>query len=336
MSEHRFVGVINNPFNNGSWEEIILILQEENWKPKWKNNSHSGSTITKTLLGKVENRPHISSLTTYDYLERMGKKDRNDLRTAVRLLENPGLSIRLINLLGYPIEGFIKVLPRWIGKAVGNTAAKAVGTAFYAALSTMDKKGRGRPFRLTHRAMVLVSGTVGGFFGLPGLIVELPVSTTLMLRSIADIARSEGEDLSSVDTHLACITVFALGGRSLGDNAADAAYYAVRAALTRTLSEAAEFIAQRGMVEEGTPMVIRVMTNLASRFGVIVTDKVAAELIPILGAIGGALINLLFISHFQSAARGHFTVRRLERKYGEELVKTEYEKVLGELRHRVK
>ena len=129
---------------------------------------------------------------------------------------------------------------------------------------------------------------------------------------------------------------FALGGRSRGDNAAETAYYAVRAALTRTLSEAAEFIAQRGVVEEGTPIVIRVMANLASRFGVIVTDKMAAEMIPILGAVGGASINLLFISHFQSAARGHFIVRRLERKYGEELVKKEYEKVLGELGHRVK
>jgi hypothetical protein len=157
-----------------------------------------------------------------------------------------------------------------------------------------------------------------------------------MLRSIADIARGEGEDLSSVDTHLACITVFALGGRSRVDNAAETAYYAVRAALTRTLTEAAEFIAQRGIAEEGTPIVIRVMANLASRFGVIVTDKVAAEMIPILGAVGGASINLLFISHFQAAARGHFTVRRLERKYGEELVKREYEKVLGELGHGVK
>jgi len=38
----------------------------------------------------------------------------------------------------------------------------------------------------------------------------------------------------------------------------------------------------------------------------------------------------LFISHFQAAARGHFTVRRLERKYGGEFVKREYEKVLEE------
>jgi hypothetical protein len=266
----------------------------------------------------------------------MEKKDYNDLRTAVNLLEKPSLSIRLVNLLGYPIEGVIKALPERIGQAIGNTATKAVGTTFYVALSTMDKKSHDRPFRWVHRAMVLISGAVGGFFGLPGLIVELPISTTLMLRSIADIARSEGENLSSLDTHLACITVFALGGRVKGDNAAETAYYAVRAALTRTLSEAAEFIAERGMAEEGMPILIRVMSNLASRFGVIVTDKVVAEMVPVLGALGGASINLLFINHFQATARGHFIVRRLERKYGKEFVKREYEKVLGELREGVK
>jgi hypothetical protein len=266
----------------------------------------------------------------------MEKKDYNDLRTAVNLLEKPSLSIRLVNLLGYPIEGVIKALPGRIGQAIGSTATKAVGTTFYVALSSMDRKSHGRPSRWIHRAMVLISGAVGGFFGLPGLIVELPISTTLMLRSIADIARSEGEDLSSFDTHLACITVFALGGRAKADNAAETAYYAVRAALTRTLSEAAEFIAERGMAEEGTPIVIRVMANLASRFGVIITDKMAAEMVPVLGALGGASINLLFVNHFQATARGHFIVRRLERKYGEEFVKREYEKVLGELRRGVK
>jgi hypothetical protein len=78
------------------------------------------------------------------------------------------------------------------------------------------------------------------------------------------------------------------------------------------------------------------MTTLAFCFALILTDKMAAEMIPILGALGGALINLLFVSHFQSAARGHFIVRRLEREYEEDLVKTEYEKVLGELRHGAK
>jgi len=262
----------------------------------------------------------------------MEERDSNDLREAITLLEEPGVGVRFFNLLGYPIEGLVKVLPRRIGQAITNKMTTAVGMALYAALSTMDKKGHGRAFRLTHRAMVFVSGAVGGFFGFPGLIVELPISTTLMLRSIADIARSEGEDLSSVGTHLACISVFALSGRSRADNAAETAYYAVRAALMRTLSEAAEFVAQRGMMEEGAPIMIRMMANLASRLGVIVTDKIAAEMIPILGALGGASINLLFITHFQAVARGHFIVRRLERKYGGEFVRKEYEKMLQEIR----
>jgi hypothetical protein len=85
-------------------------------------------------------------------------------------------------------------------------------------------------------------------------------------------------------------------------------------------------------MEEGAPIAIRVMVNLASRFGVIVTDKIAAQMVPILGALGGASINLLFINHFQAVARGHFIVRRLERKYGGEFVKKEYEKVMGKFK----
>jgi len=266
----------------------------------------------------------------------MEKKDFDDLRTAVMLLEDPGAGIRLMNLIGYPIEATINALPRMIGRPIGKTVANTVGQLFYVALCTMDKRKCDRPFRFIHQAMVVVSGAIGGFFGLPGLVFELPFSTTLMLRSIADIARSEGEDISSVGSRLACMTVFGLGGRARGDNAAETAYYAVRAALTRTLSKAAEFIAERGIMEESTPIAIRMMANLASRFGVFVTDKMAAEMVPILGGLGGAVINLIFIKHFQAAAHGHFTVRRLERKYGEELVKKEYERVLRELRNEVK
>jgi hypothetical protein len=41
-------------------------------------------------------------------------------------------------------------------------------------------------------------------------------------------------------------------------------------------------------------------------------------------------VNYAFIEHFQDVARGHFTVRRLERTYGEELVRTEYERLARE------
>jgi hypothetical protein len=263
--------------------------------------------------------------------DRMEEKDLNDLARAVVLLEKPGLGIRFISLIGYPIEGILSALPGPLARAIGTMAGKAVGTALYAALRTLGKKtSRGKPHRWLHRILVLLSGAIGGFFGFPGLMLELPISTTLMFRSIAGIARREGEDLSSGDAQMACITVFALGGRSKIDNPADTAYYATRAAVTRALSEAAEFITQRGMTEEGAPMLVRLMANVASRFGLVVTDKVAAEVIPIVGALGGASINLVFIDHLQAAAQGHFTVRRLERKYGGERVRREYERVLNE------
>lgn len=49
---------------------------------------------------------------------------------------------------------------------------------------------------LLRKALVATSGAVGGSFGLAALPIELPVSTIIMLRSIGDIARSEGEDLT--------------------------------------------------------------------------------------------------------------------------------------------
>ena len=49
--------------------------------------------------------------------------------------------------------------------------------------------------------------------------------------------------------------------------------------------------------------------------------------IPAIGAVGGALINTIFMDHFQNIAQGHFVVRRLERRYGADLIKEEYRKL---------
>ena len=161
-------------------------------------------------------------------------------------------------------------------------------------------------------------------WGSLALPIELPFSTTIMLRSIADIARSEGEQVRTVEARLACIEVFALGSRSKGDDASETGYFAVRAALARSVSEAAQYIAERGLAREGAPAIARLIGEVAARFSVNVSQKVAAQAVPIVGAAGGALVNLVFIDHFQDVARGHFIVRRLERKYGSEVVRAAY------------
>ncbi|MGC4000255.1 MAG: EcsC family protein [Anaeromyxobacter sp.] len=124
---------------------------------------------------------------------------------------------------------------------------------------------------------------------------------------------------------LECLTVFAYGTPSAGDDAADSAYFAVRAALARAVGQAAEFVAQRGVAEaaaqHGAPALVTLVARVAQRLGVAVTDKAAAQLIPVLGAAGGAALNTLFMTHYQETARAHFTVRRLERAHGVEAVR---------------
>ncbi|HRZ21620.1 MAG TPA: EcsC family protein, partial [Bacteroidales bacterium] len=61
-------------------------------------------------------------------------------------------------------------------------------------------------------------------------------------------------------------------------------------------------------------------------FGIQITEKAAAQAIPAIGAAGGALINTIFMDHFQDMAKGHFIVRRLERKYGKEAIQDLYGK----------
>ena len=45
----------------------------------------------------------------------------------------------------------------------------------------------------------------------------------------------------------------------------------------------------------------------------------------LIGAAAGATINLMFMSHFQDVSRGHFTVRRLERQYGQDVVRAAWQ-----------
>ncbi len=234
-------------------------------------------------------------------------------------------------MVGKPVSAISNALPVSASHAVALAAEKGLRMALSAALSTL-RRSPGQPSRAAspylHKAAAVASGAVGGALGLATLPLELPVSTVIMLRSIADIAVSEGEDLSEPEAALSCIHVFALGAPGTED-ASDNGYFAVRSMLAKTMAEAARFVAERSIVEESAPVLIRFIMHVASRFGVVVTQKAAAQALPVVGAFGGAVVNYAFMEHFQSMARGHFTVRRLERTYGHEVVRAEYNRLAG-------
>ena len=145
-----------------------------------------------------------------------------------------------------------------------------------------------------------------------------------MLRSIAETARSEGESLESAEARLACLQVFALGGPAHQDDALDTSYFAVRATMATTLEEAARYVTTHGMASKGAPVLVRLLTQISTRFGVPVSQKLVAQTVPVIGAAGGAALNVIFLATFQDLARGHFIVRRLERTYGPETVRAAY------------
>ncbi|MFM7294536.1 MAG: EcsC family protein [Burkholderiales bacterium] len=257
----------------------------------------------------------------------ISKAELADLKRAKSLLENPGLAARLSSMLGSPLERGIAMLPARFQSTVQKASEAAMMKALDVAVNSISSE-TSRKSNLTrdraHKFAAATSGAVGGAFGLLALSVELPISTTIMLRSVADIAKSEGENIQHIETRLACLTVFAIGGRAASDDAAESGYFAARLAMSGAVSEASRYLAEKGMSKAGAPALIRLTSLIASRFGIVVSEKAAAQAIPIIGAASGALINTLFIEHFQNMARGHFIVRRLEKIHGAEPVRVAY------------
>ena len=240
-----------------------------------------------------------------------------ELARAVLLLERPSLAARLAEQAGKPLNRIIRLLPRAANDRLQTAVRVAIMNCLKMAIGSMNLQGPARPASTwVPKLMSSLTGGLGGMFGLAALPIELPLTTTLMFRSIAEIARSEGEDLTQLETRLACLEVFALGDRRSAGSPG-IGYYAARTVLTRLTNDAAAYlVVDRGALEVSSPVLTRLLGEIASRFGFVVSERVAAGAVPVVSALGGATVNLIFMEHFQRIARGHFTVRRLERQYG--------------------
>lgn len=254
--------------------------------------------------------------------------DLESLRAAVAALERESFAGRITRLAGRQAGMLSGSLPPQVQQFAAAAAREALSTALKVALTSLENAPRGDTTRL-HRRLAAVTGGIGGAVGFASLPIELPLSTTIMLRSIADIARNEGEDLRLPETGLACLEVFALGGHP-DDNVLEGGYLAMRGLLAKSVSDAAQFVTARGVAQAKAPALVRLISQLSTHFGVAVSQKAAAQAVPLIGAMSGAVLNIAFTEHFQTLARGHFTVRRLERMYNPALVRARYARIARE------
>lgn len=267
-------------------------------------------------------------------------QDWADLQRAVVLLESPTLTAKMANLIGSPLEFAVKKLPQSVSRRIHGAVEAALFKSAQAALWTMDNTPGKAASTRWHKLAAATSGAVGGAFGFTTLFIELPVSTTIMMRSVADVARSEGFDLRDMATRHACLEVFALGGNSGKDDASETGYYITRGFTAEVMRHLSAELAGRAV--GGTPVMIgltpkeagkwlaKIVEKVAARFGVVVTEKFAAQAVPIVGAVAGATLNTMFTDYYQDMARGHFIVRRLERTYGYDTVRAAYALLAGQ------
>jgi hypothetical protein len=260
----------------------------------------------------------------------LAAEDRAALERAVRRLENPSFAARLANRSGRPINRVLARLPRMANDRFARLVRSAIMRGLTVAIESLEEENPPPPAPLFSSVVAGVTGGLSGLFGMASLPVELPLTTTLMLRAIADIARHEGEDLTDIEARLACLEVFGLGSGRRGPHI-DLSYYATRALLSRYTNALGALVLEKGVTTAAAPAANSFVREIATRFGLVVSDKVAAGAVPVLGAIGGATINVVFMDHFQRIAQGHFTVRRLERRYGSDRVRQAYADLAGGL-----
>lgn len=263
--------------------------------------------------------------------------DLSTLARAKQALETRPLAMKLAGAVGMPIERLLARLPASAHDTIADATRRALDSSLRAAVATLGESkpaladGDAGPHRSVpakprdwlHKVAVATTGAAGGAFGLFALPVELPLTTTLMFRSICDIARSEGEDLREAEARLQCLAIFGMGSHS-EDEEADFGYFIARGALAQAISKASSELASKGVAAHGAPALVRLMNVIAARFSAQVSEQVAAKSIPAIGAVLGAAVNTAFIDHFQQTAHGHFAVRRLERRYGSPAVQAAY------------
>ena len=263
------------------------------------------------------------------FTEPLPAEDRHFLVRAAQYLEKPSFLMRVAHMVGQPLERLAQTVPASVHKAEETALSKAMDLAIrtvpHAAgdgCNVHQAEASGYWSGLWHKVATGASGFAGGLFGLPGLALELPLSTSLMFRSIASIADDFGEDLTQAASRLECLTVFGYGGPR-ADEALESSYLATRLGLTILVQQASQFLGKTSieevadlLVKGAAPTLVRLVAQIAARFNLTVAEKVLVQAVPVVGAAGGAFVNVAFMDHFNTVARYHFGIRKLDASTG--------------------
>lgn len=229
--------------------------------------------------GADQSRALITDETS-EALEALAKRYRNA----------GGMGMQVLSLIGGKAEGLLDRLPGDVRGRLDKATGMALNVAVKAAHGSRGMVGDqpGWLNTVTTTAM----GAAGGFGGVSASLAELPVTTTVLMRAILGVAAEHGFDPSEENVQFDCIEVFAASGPLGVNEAADFSFLTARFALT-------------GKTVQG------VIARVAPKLAVAMGQKLAAQTVPVLGAVAGAATNYAYTSYYQEVAHVSFGLRRL-------------------------
>lgn len=230
---------------------------------------------------------------------------------AARQRKANGVLMSAISFVGGQVEDMLKMLPAGTKGQVDELARVALRQSFDVAHKSRSGIGRNIGSDRVHKILGTLSGALGGFGGLPTALAELPVSTTVIFRAVHHVAVEYGEDPDAAETRMACLAVFGSGGPGEADDGVDTAFIGARLSITGA--------AVNGLI-----------ARVAPRFAAVISQKLATQAVPVLGAAAGAGTNYAFVDYYVAMAHVHFGLRKLARAYGEAAVTDHFHAVLAE------
>ena len=233
---------------------------------------------------------------------------------ALRQHRAGGVLMRLVNAAGSQLEDGMKILSKPVRDQVEGAIRTGLMRSYEAAARTREGAFASRiGSDRAHRVLASLSGALGGVGGLATAIAELPVATTVIFRAVQGIAAQYGEDPTSAETRIECLRVFGSGGPGgHPEDGLDTAFIGARLSITG-------------------PTLNKLIARIAPKVGAVMTQKLAAKAVPVIGAVAGAGTNYAFMTYYVELAHVHFGLRKLAREHGEAAVAEAFHHALSAL-----
>ncbi|WP_425079772.1 EcsC family protein [Ruegeria denitrificans] len=201
-----------------------------------------------------------------------------------------GAGVKLLNKLGGSAESLLEQLPEPVRNGLTGATEQALWLAMHAAEGSRRAVPDQQPW--VNTAVTTAMGAAGGLGGVSTALMELPATTAMLLRAIQGAAAREGFDPSAENVKFDCVRVLSAAGPLSHDDGADLGFFSVRLTLTG-------------------PAMQRLIAAVAPRFSIVLGQKLAAQSVPVLGALAGGGTNYVYTRYYQQIARVHFGLRRL-------------------------